>query len=50
MPAALLVVLATALGGMAQAQQAFPNRPVRIIIPFTPGARTTSSRAFSHRN
>jgi len=36
-PATLLVALATALAGIVHAQQVFPNRPVRIIIPFTPG-------------
>jgi len=36
-PATLLVALATGLAGIVHAQQAFPNRPVRIIIPFTPG-------------
>ena len=33
----LPVALFAAIAGAAPAQQAFPNRPVRIIIPFTPG-------------
>jgi len=33
----VLAALLAAMAGLAQAQQTFPNRPVRIIIPFTPG-------------
>jgi tripartite-type tricarboxylate transporter receptor subunit TctC len=35
--ASLLPALLLALSGQAMAQGAFPNRPLRIIVPFTPG-------------
>ncbi len=34
---ALLETLLAAFPGFAQAQESFPSRPIRIIIPFTPG-------------
>jgi tripartite-type tricarboxylate transporter receptor subunit TctC len=36
-PRGAMAVLLVAIAGFAHAQPAFPNRPVRIIIPFTPG-------------
>lgn len=34
---AAVALLAAAAMGAAQAQQAFPNRPLRILVPFAPG-------------
>ena len=36
--------------GHAAAQQPFPSKPIRIIIPFSPAERTTSSRGCSRRS
>ena len=35
-----VIVLATVLATPASAQQSFPNRPVRMILPFPPGGST----------
>ena len=35
---ALMAVIAGCGVGIAHAQQSFPSRPVRLIVPFTPGA------------
>jgi tripartite-type tricarboxylate transporter receptor subunit TctC len=32
-----LAVALTALGGLASAQSAWPDKPIRVIVPFTPG-------------
>jgi tripartite-type tricarboxylate transporter receptor subunit TctC len=44
-----LPALALALGAFgAHAQDAYPSRPIRVIVPYTPGASTDSiSRAFA---
>jgi tripartite-type tricarboxylate transporter receptor subunit TctC len=46
---ATLPALALALGAFgAHAQDAYPSRPIRVIVPYTPGASTDSiSRAFA---
>ena len=48
------VALAAACGTFAVAQtahaQAYPTKSVKIVVPYGPAARTTSSRACSPRS
>lgn len=43
--AAVLPLLCIAASAPAGATEAFPTKPIRLVVPFTPGARPTSSRA-----
>jgi tripartite-type tricarboxylate transporter receptor subunit TctC len=46
----LCVLLAIALSGAAYAQQDYPNRPIRFIVPYAPGGSTTwTSRLVGQR-
>jgi len=37
----LVIAMLTALHGLANAQEAYPSKPIRFIIPFTPGGSTS---------
>jgi tripartite-type tricarboxylate transporter receptor subunit TctC len=36
--AAALMLIATAIGAASDAQESFPSRPIRIVIPYSPGS------------
>jgi tripartite-type tricarboxylate transporter receptor subunit TctC len=38
LPLSLGLVLCTVLGGAAHAEDVYPTQPVRVIVPFPPGA------------
>ena len=49
-PHTLIILIAAALTGAAASAQQYPVKPIRVIVPFTPGGRTDNiARVSGHK-